>query len=121
MDQNNEYCQPKAKINAAAPSFELEAFDGKDFKTVKLEDYKEGDKKVPFKVIKEYTGKDLEGVYYEQLIDWVKLIITVNLKNLVLRFCLPQLTLISVTKHGMILLRLSKKSISRCLLTQPVH
>ncbi len=37
-----------------------------------LEDYKEGDKKVPYKVLTEYTGKDLEGVRYQQLIDWVK-------------------------------------------------
>ena len=28
------------KINDAAPTFELQAYDGKDFKTVKLEDYK---------------------------------------------------------------------------------
>lgn len=39
---------------------------------LKLEDYKEGDKKVPYKVIEEYTGKDLEGVRYEQLINWVQ-------------------------------------------------
>ncbi len=37
-----------------------------------LEDYKEGDKKVPYKVLSEYNGKELEGVRYEQLIDWVK-------------------------------------------------
>lgn len=37
-----------------------------------LEDYKEGDKKIPYKVLAEYTGKDLEGVRYEQLINWVK-------------------------------------------------
>jgi len=37
-----------------------------------LEDYKEGDKKVPFKILSEYTGKELEGVRYEQLIDWIQ-------------------------------------------------
>ena len=37
-----------------------------------LEDYQEGDKKVPFQVLSEYTGKQLEGVRYEQLIDWVQ-------------------------------------------------
>ena len=37
-----------------------------------LENYKEGDKKIPFKVIKEYTGEELAGVNYSQLIDWVK-------------------------------------------------
>jgi isoleucyl-tRNA synthetase len=34
-------------------------------------DYKPGDKKIPFKVLGEFTGKELEGINYEQLIDWV--------------------------------------------------
>lgn len=38
---------------------------------LKLEDYKQGDKLVPFKVIAEYKGTDLEGMEYEQLIPWV--------------------------------------------------
>ncbi len=37
-----------------------------------FEDYKPGDKKVPFALMEEYTGKELEGVAYEQLIPWVK-------------------------------------------------
>ncbi len=36
-----------------------------------LSNYKPGDKKIPFKVLDEYTGKQLEGIQYEQLIDWV--------------------------------------------------
>ena len=36
-----------------------------------LEDYKQGDKLVPFKVIAEYKGADLVGMEYEQLIPWV--------------------------------------------------
>ena len=39
---------------------------------LKLEDYKAGDKLVPFKVIAEYKGTDLVGMEYEQLISWVK-------------------------------------------------
>ena len=39
---------------------------------LKLEDYKAGDKLVPFKVIAEYKGTDLIGMEYEQLIPWVK-------------------------------------------------
>ena len=39
---------------------------------LKLEDYKAGDKLVPFKVIAEYKGADLIGMEYEQLIPWVK-------------------------------------------------
>lgn len=37
-----------------------------------MEDYKAGDKLVPFKVIAEYKGTDLVGMEYEQLIPWVK-------------------------------------------------
>ncbi|WP_321437207.1 isoleucine--tRNA ligase [uncultured Bacteroides sp.] len=36
-----------------------------------LEDYKAGDKLVPFKVIAEYKGTDLVGMEYEQLMPWV--------------------------------------------------
>ena len=36
-----------------------------------LEDYKPGDKLIPFKVIAEYKGKDLVDMQYEQLIPWV--------------------------------------------------
>ena len=37
-----------------------------------LEDYKPGDKLIPFKVVGEYKGPDLVGMEYEQLIPWVK-------------------------------------------------
>jgi len=48
-------------------------FDGK-FKQVEtkpeLIEYKEGDKKIPFYVVKEFKGKDLVGITYEQLLDY---------------------------------------------------
>ena len=37
-----------------------------------FEDYQPGDKKIPFEILEEYTGKELEGVRYEQLIPWIK-------------------------------------------------
>ena len=37
-----------------------------------LEDYKPGDKVVPYKVIAEYKGSDLVGMHYAQLFPWVK-------------------------------------------------
>ena len=37
-----------------------------------LEDYKAGDKVVPYKVIAEYKGSDLVGMHYAQLFPWVK-------------------------------------------------
>ena len=36
-----------------------------------LEEYEAGSKHVPFKVIKSVKGKELEGLNYEQLLDWV--------------------------------------------------
>ncbi|TCI94187.1 isoleucine--tRNA ligase [Tenacibaculum sp. M341] len=36
-----------------------------------LLDYKEGDKKIPFYVVKEFIGKDLVGIKYEQLLPFV--------------------------------------------------
>ena len=38
---------------------------------IALEDYKPGDKLIPFKVVGEYKGPDLVGMEYEQLIPWV--------------------------------------------------
>jgi isoleucyl-tRNA synthetase len=37
-----------------------------------MTEYRPGDKKIPFKVIDEFPGRKLEGINYEQLIDWVK-------------------------------------------------
>ena len=34
--------------------------------------YKTGDKNIPYRIIAGHRGKELEGVSYEQLIDWVK-------------------------------------------------
>ncbi len=38
---------------------------------LKIEDYKVEDKKIPYKVLSEYSGKDLKDISYHQLIDWV--------------------------------------------------
>lgn len=37
---------------------------------LKLEDYKPGEKKIPYKVLSEFLGHDLEGVRYEQLLPY---------------------------------------------------
>ncbi|MBR4119340.1 MAG: isoleucine--tRNA ligase [Bacteroidales bacterium] len=36
-----------------------------------MEEYKQGDKVVPYRIIAEYKGSDLVGMKYEQLIPWV--------------------------------------------------
>ncbi len=38
---------------------------------ISFDDYKPGDKDIPFKVIGEYKGADLEAINYEQLIPWM--------------------------------------------------
>jgi len=40
-------------------------------KDLSLYDYHEGDKNVPFKILDVHPGKDLVGIRYEQLLDWV--------------------------------------------------
>ncbi|EGK02064.1 isoleucine--tRNA ligase [Dysgonomonas gadei] len=40
-------------------------------KDVALEDYKQGDKLIPYKVVGEWKGSDLVGMEYEQLIPWM--------------------------------------------------
>ncbi len=37
---------------------------------LKMSDYKAGDKKIPFEVVSEFSGKDLEGIRYEQLLPY---------------------------------------------------
>lgn len=37
-----------------------------------LDDYEAGNKRIPFKVVKSLKGRDLEGLSYEQLLDWVQ-------------------------------------------------
>jgi len=37
-----------------------------------LEDYEAGNKLLPYKVLKAVKGKELEGLSYEQLLDWVR-------------------------------------------------
>lgn len=38
---------------------------------ISLEEYKKGDKLIPYKIVAEYKGSDLLGMEYEQLIPWV--------------------------------------------------
>ncbi len=40
--------------------------------SLKLEDYKKGDKNIPFQILGEYLGKELTDIEYEQLIPFVK-------------------------------------------------
>ncbi len=35
-------------------------------------EYKQGDKNIPWQILDEFSGKDIVGLEYEQLIDWIK-------------------------------------------------
>ncbi len=50
----------------------LLSFFKKEHEDLPLENYEAGQKELPYKIIAEYTGKDLEGVQYNQLLDWIK-------------------------------------------------
>ncbi len=39
-------------------------------KELKSEDYKKGDKNIPYKILNEYSGKELAGISYEQLLPY---------------------------------------------------
>jgi len=41
-------------------------------KDLKLDDYKTGDKAIPFSIVQEFTGKQLIGIRYEQLMPYVQ-------------------------------------------------
>ena len=46
-------------------------FDPKN-QELELNDYSAGDKKIPYRILGEYQGSQLDGVRYEQLISWVR-------------------------------------------------
>ncbi len=50
----------------------LESFFPKKNAELSLADYQEGDKKIPFKVVAEFKGTDLENVRYEQLLPYAR-------------------------------------------------
>src|SRR6056297_2469008 len=61
-----------APITVVLAKDQLYTYFNKKYEDLGLEDYNEGDKKVPFKVLDTYKGKELEGIRFEQLVPWVK-------------------------------------------------
>ncbi|MDH6353992.1 isoleucyl-tRNA synthetase [Dysgonomonas sp. PH5-45] len=66
----NPYTSKKITV-IAARSLMASLFNPKAAE-LKLEDYKEGDKLIPYSVVGEWTGAELAGMEYEQLIPWIK-------------------------------------------------
>ena len=60
------------KITAVVAEPLLYSIFNKKGEEVALEDYKAGDKVIPFAVVGKYKGTDLCGMHYEQLLPWVK-------------------------------------------------
>ena len=48
------------------------AYFNKKAEGITLEDYKEGDKLIPYQIVAEYKGPELEGIRYEQLLPWMQ-------------------------------------------------
>ena len=60
------------KMTAVLAKALLYAHFNKKAEGIALEEYKPGDKLVPFQVVGEWKGPELVGMHYEQLIPWVK-------------------------------------------------
>ena len=72
VETYNQYTFKPMNVVLAKPLVNKQ-FDGK-FKRVEtkaeLLDYKDGDKKIPYYVVKDFIGKDLVGIKYEQLLPY---------------------------------------------------
>lgn len=60
------------KITVVLAKSRLNAYLKAEGENMPLEDYKPGDKVIPYKVVGEYKGTDLLGMKYKQLMPWVK-------------------------------------------------
>ena len=60
------------KITAVVAEPLLYSIFNKKAEGIALEDYKAGDKLIPFEVVGKWKGTELEGMHYEQLLPWVK-------------------------------------------------
>ena len=74
VDTFNQYTFEPTKV-ILAKKLVAKQFGGKNsFKvdtTEELKEYTSGNKKIPFYVVKEFVGKDLVGIRYEQLFQYV--------------------------------------------------
>jgi len=50
----------------------ISAYFKSESQNADFQEYKQGDKNIPWQIIDEFTGKDIVGLEYEQLINWVK-------------------------------------------------
>ncbi|MCG8318919.1 MAG: isoleucine--tRNA ligase [Cytophagales bacterium] len=60
-------------VNVILAKERMKAYFSEKAKGLSIEDYQPGDKLIPYKVVESYTGADLEGMAYEQLLPYVPL------------------------------------------------
>ncbi len=60
------------KISVVLAKARLNAYLKPEGAELPMEEYKQGDKVVPYRIVGEYVGADLEGLTYKQLMPWVK-------------------------------------------------
>ena len=59
-------------VTAVMASARLSAYLNPEGENLPLDQYKQGDKIVPYQIVGSYKGSDLVGMHYEQLFPWVK-------------------------------------------------
>ena len=60
------------KVSLIVAKSRLNAYLKPEGAELPLEEYKAGDKVIPYRVVAEYKGNDLVGMHYAQLMPWVK-------------------------------------------------
>nr|WKN38963.1 isoleucine--tRNA ligase [Tunicatimonas sp. TK19036] len=60
-------------VNVILAKERMSSYFDKKASDLKLEDYKPGDKRIPFEVVETFKGKELVGLKYEQLMPYVPL------------------------------------------------
>ena len=66
----NQYTYEPITVVLAKDRFN--AYFNAKAKDIPLEDYKAGDKLIPYRVVAEFAGPELEGIRYEQLLPWMQ-------------------------------------------------
>lgn len=66
----NQYTYEPITVVLAKDRFN--AYFNAKAKDIVLEDYKAGDKLIPYRIVAEYIGTELEGIRYEQLLPWMQ-------------------------------------------------
>lgn len=62
---NQKVILAKPLLNSVFGKYYFESTEASDF-----ENFREGDKKFPYKILKTFTGKEIVGTFYEQLLPW---------------------------------------------------